>query len=231
MAGEQAFDVDGAIAALEAQKTGIEETIAALRRYQALGIRGAVAAETRSVDPSNIPDDAFFGLSIGEAAKKYLGIVKKKQSIREIAEALDRGGLHHASGDFVATVATMLRRHAAKDFELVRVGRGDWGLAAWYGNRRPTAKPGPSGKAKGRKKRRVMAHEKKDEPAIVPVGDMAAAVLGEQGKPLSVDEITALMERNFGKLVPKPTLVSTLSRGVKTGKFTRPGPSVYGLVG
>ncbi len=56
--------------------------------------------------------------------------MKRKQSIREIADALDRGGLPHASGDFLGTVTTMFGRHAKKDLDLVRVGRGDWGLAA-----------------------------------------------------------------------------------------------------
>ena len=71
-----------------------------------------------------IPDDAFFGLSIGEAAKKYLMMVKKKQSVREIADALDRGGLPHTSSNFVATVGTMMNR-TAQELDLVRVGRGE----------------------------------------------------------------------------------------------------------
>ena len=231
MAGEQAFDVEAAIAALEAQKAGIDDAIAALRRYQAMGLQGSSTTnEPRSVDPANIPGDAFFGLSIGEAAKKYLGIVKRKQSIREIAEALDRGGLPHASGDFVATVATMLRRHATKDSDLVRVGRGDWGLAGWYGNRRPAARatmPQRSRKqtrTAGRTPSRATQHR---DQTSVP--EMIHVVISAEGKPVSVDGITALIKAKFGRNVPKQTLVSALSRGVKAGRFNRPGTSLYGL--
>ena len=231
MAGEQAFDVEAAIAALEVQKASIDETIAALRRYQALGLQGGTApAESRAVDPANIPGDAFFGLSIGEAAKKYLGIVKRKQSIREIAEALDRGGLPHASGDFVGTVSTMLRRHATKDAELVRVGRGDWGLAGWYGNRRPAARQVPNGKKRGKKSRGDKPQRKSSKTSRMSVNDMVNQILTDHGKPLSVAEINAMIEGMSGKIVPKQTLVSVLSRGVKAGRLNRPGTSVYGIV-
>jgi hypothetical protein len=228
MAGEQAFDVEAAIAALEAQKANIEETINALRRYQGTGVPAGSSTAGRTVDAANIPDDAFFGLSIGEGAKKYLAIVKRKQSMREIAEALDRGGLQHASGDFVATVATMLRRHAVKDAELVRVGRGDWGLAAWYGNRRPTSKSGPKRKSKTRGPGRPAKHPAGASEA--PVKEMAREVIRQHGSSLSVDAITEQIKKRFSRDVSKQTLVGALSRGVRDGIFSRPGTSVYGVI-
>lgn len=226
MAGEQAFDVEAAIVALEAQRTGIEETIAALRRYQAM-VQGSPSPETRSVDPANIPDDAFFGLSIGEAAKKYLSIVKRKQSIRDIADALDRGGLPHASGDFVGTVATMLRRQATKDSELVRVGRGDWGLAAWYGNRRP-AKQSPA-KPAGKKKSKTRERTSAKAQGVLPNKKMATLVIHEHGSPMHIDRILEAIQKKFGRTVLKDTLVGDLSRGIKKNEFVRVEPSVYGL--
>src|SRR5438477_411254 len=76
----------------------------------AMAVLEAISPTAKPIDPAMISDDAFFGLSITEAAKKYLGMVKRKQTVREIADALDRGGLPHTSSNFVATVATMLRR-------------------------------------------------------------------------------------------------------------------------
>jgi hypothetical protein len=90
------------------------------------------------VNPANIPDDAFFGLSIGEAAKKYLGIVKRKPSIGEIADALDRGGLPHASGDFVGTVTTMLGRATVR--RMRNWSASDVRIGAWLlGIQKPAA--------------------------------------------------------------------------------------------
>lgn len=227
MAGELAFDVEAAIAALEAQKTGIDETIAALRRYQGLGFQGSgVIVESRAIDPASIPDDAFFGLSIGEAAKKYLGIIKRKQSIREIAEALDRGGLPHASGDFVATVATMLSRHAKKDGDLVRVGRGDWGLAAWYGNRRPAKQPATKSVVKKPKKSKRATGK---GAAVLSNREMALEILRSNGAPMHIEALISAIRSKYGRPVLKDTLVGDLSRGVKKNEFVRPEPSVYGI--
>ncbi len=138
---QEPVNYEAVLADLRAKRASLDDAITAIEKVQRLGATtsgdGITAAKT--IDPSSIPDDAFFGLSIVEAAKKYLGLVKKKQTIKEIADALDRGGLPHTSSDFVATVATMLRR--ANDPELAKVGRGDWGLATWYGNRRPKQEP------------------------------------------------------------------------------------------
>jgi hypothetical protein len=126
---------------LERQKAAIENAIAALRQAMiALGgqLSAGSAASELPIDPFKIPGDAFFGMSIGEAAKKYLSMVKKKQTVQEIADALERGGLPHTSANFAQTVRTMVNRQAKEDSDLVRVGPGaSWGLSDWYGNRRP----------------------------------------------------------------------------------------------
>lgn len=225
MAGELAFDVEAAIVALETQKAGIDDAIAALRRYQALGLQGGPHTDSRSADPANIPNDAFFGLSIGEAAKKYLGIIKRKQSLREITDALDRGGLPHASGNFLGTVATMLGRHAKKDPDLVRVGRGDWGLAGWYGNRRPTKQVASRPNVKKAKKARAF----KKDSAILSNREMAIAVLQENNAPMHIASLMAAIKAKYGRSVLKDTLVGDLSRGLKKNEFIRQAPSVYGL--
>jgi hypothetical protein len=151
MANEQ-IDPEAVLADLIAKRDALDGAIAAIRAAYGLAQPAPQGGSPvgRPIDPSSIPDDAFFGLSIGEAAKKYLGIMKRKQSIREIAEALDNGGLPHSSTNFFNTVATMLNRAAKGDPELVRVGRGEWGLAGWYGNRRP--KPEPPRKQKRSKR-------------------------------------------------------------------------------
>jgi hypothetical protein len=163
---ELKIDYEAVLVDLEGKRDALEAAIAAVRTIMQMGahIGVAVAGAGRQVDPQNLPNDAFFGLSIGEAAKKYLNIVKRKQSTREIADALEKGGLPHTSTNFLNTVTTMLSRQARTDSELVKVGR-DWGLAAWYGNRRPSQsrtpkeakrKPGRrAGKARARARART----------------------------------------------------------------------------
>ncbi len=131
------IDYEAVLGDLEAKRAALDGAIVAIRQMLAAGANSGTAGgvTVRQVDPENIPNDAFFGLSIGEAAKKYLTLVKRKQSTRAIADALERGGLPHTSTNFLNTVTTMLSRQARVDSELTKVGR-EWGLAAWYGNRR-----------------------------------------------------------------------------------------------
>ena len=209
MANEPVNDVAAFRAKLLSQKAAIDEMLAALDRYAAAGVAVVVPPTEQTVDPADIPDDAFFGMSIGEAAKKYLSMVKKKQSIREIADALDSGGLPHASGDFAGTVATMLRRHANKDPELVRVGRGDWGLSAWYGNRRPAKQQATVSKPSPKKAKRARTSRKVS--ASMSTKDMAASVIRERGEPMHIQDLMGAIKEKFGRSVLKDTLAGDLS--------------------
>jgi hypothetical protein len=92
------------------------------------------------------------------------------RQIPEIAEALERGGLHHTSTDFVGTVRTMISRQARLDPELVKVSRGEWGLAAWYGNRRPKAEPATKA-GKGKRGSGKRARKTGGRPKALPSGD------------------------------------------------------------
>ena len=217
---------------LRARRASIDAAIAAIEQFQtALAGQPGEGIAVRQMDPTSISEDAFFGLSIVEAAKKYLGMVKRKQSIKEIADALDRGGLPHTSTNFVATVATMLRR--ANDPDLAKVGRGDWGLAGWYGNRRPKQEPVK------RTKKAKRAKPVKSKLVSIPHADSAdetlmeatEAVLRAHGQGLHVDELLAKVRERTGRDVARATLVGMLAEKVRKGeKFARPEPSVYALV-
>jgi hypothetical protein len=239
----ETIDYEAVLVDLEAKRAALDAAIAALRQVMSLGASTASpfapGQSARQVDPANIPDDAFFGLSIGEAAKKYLTIVKRKQSVREIADALERGGLPHTSSDFVNTVGTMLGRYSKVDSEMVRVGRGDWGLASWYGNRRPKVEPVKKGKAK-RAKRDGRARASKPKlltaarSAVDGGGllDHAEAVLREHGSALDIADLLKRVGERAGRDVAKTTLVGMLSKKVREqDTFSRPSPGTYGLIG
>lgn len=241
---EQPINYEAVLSDLERQKAAIEKAIDALRQAMSSGTQGASAgaAVGRPVNPLDIPSDTFFGLSIGEAAKKYLTIVKRKQTIQEIADALERGGLPHTSTDFVGTVRAMINRLAKSDTDLVRVGPGAaWGLSSWYGNRRPkevVAKP------KRKKKHAAAATAKRPKeqqvtkssvtPAAKPsltVVQQAEQILRDAGSPLPVDALIEQIERRFSRKVGRQTLVGILAEKVrKQQRFTRPAPNTYALI-
>lgn len=85
-----------------------------------------------------IASDAFFGLGIVDAAKKYLGMTRRPQSSKEIATALVQGGFHTTAKDFYNTVFGVLSREWKNNGEIVKVNK-EWGMAEWYpGLRRGT---------------------------------------------------------------------------------------------
>src|SRR5439155_23434168 len=80
-------------------------------------------------DMSKISSDAFFDLSIGDAAVKFLKMVNRKpQNTNVIVEAFERGGL---KGKTYASVYGVLNRRQKTEKDVVNV-HGDWGLKSWY---------------------------------------------------------------------------------------------------
>jgi hypothetical protein len=143
-------DIDAVIADLEAKRATIDNAIQALRTlYGADGaivsaVIGGAAAPIRGIEPERIPVDAFFGMrSIGDAARKYLSLVKRKQTTKQIVDALEKGGFPHQSKNFFNTVYTTLQRDERREGgEVIRIGP-EWALAAWFPShaRKPKADP------------------------------------------------------------------------------------------
>jgi len=75
----------------------------------------------------------FFRMSIRQAIRRYLEIMKSPQSPKAMTDALKAGGLLTQSKDFYTTLWTQLKR-MEKDGEVVNTPAG-WGLADWYPSR------------------------------------------------------------------------------------------------
>jgi len=82
---------------------------------------------------TSLQSDSFVGLSIADAAAKYLRIVgRPPRAMEDVVEGLNRGGLQCRKD----SVSTILRRNNLNDEgEVVRVSRGLWGLREWYPGR------------------------------------------------------------------------------------------------
>ena len=128
MAQEFSDPYEAVIADLESQKATIDQTIANLKQLRAKA--GMPIAVTIGGIVAEIPSDAFLGLSIGDAAKKYLGMVRQKKTTSDIADGLEKGGVVNQSKNFYSTVFTALTR-ASSGGGVVKIGN-EWGLAEWY---------------------------------------------------------------------------------------------------
>ena len=144
--GATPSDYDAVIADLESRILEWQRTIEVLKIMRdhtgvvPLPLPAALTALQPHSPGADFPSDAFFNMSIPDAVKKYLAMVKRKQSTKRIVEALERGGYPHQSKNFYNTVFGVLNRHWKTQGEIVKVG-SEWGLAEWYGGARPKEKP------------------------------------------------------------------------------------------
>jgi hypothetical protein len=139
------IDYAALLATWESQRAALDGMISSLRAAIAAGALGVVgdippAASSSGMpaySPANgmggdVPAGAFFGKSIPDAAKLYLEIVKKKQTSKEISEALQKGGMETNSRNFAQMVHSVLDRARKANSGIVKLDRSHWGLAAWY---------------------------------------------------------------------------------------------------
>ncbi|HEV8509301.1 MAG TPA: hypothetical protein VGQ48_02500 [Gemmatimonadales bacterium] len=165
MAEETVAAVEALLAELEAEDQERHVTMAFLRKRLGQPAEGDGSLPTgpgpvapfvgptreQSV-PGRIRSDEFFRMSIREAVRRYLNIMKSPQGPKTIMEALMAGGLLTESKNFYTTLWTALKRMEA-DQELVNTRTG-WGLADWYPSR-----PKPDDAKKGKKKKKAAKKE------------------------------------------------------------------------
>jgi hypothetical protein len=120
----QLADLDAKRVTLAQTITSLQETVANYRKLLGIGNGNGASASIK------IPRNFFAGMSVIEAVKKYLRLVKMSQTNREIVEALKDGGFEAKSNRFVDTVRTLLTRNAEQRGDLVWKDK-KWELAEW----------------------------------------------------------------------------------------------------
>lgn len=143
--GAAPSEYDAVIADLENQILELQNTVETLKRHRDKGLVTGEAIppsprrtpvfrtpvlQTPEGEPE-FPSDFFMKMSLPEAVKMYLSMVKRKQSTKQLMKALERGGYPTRSKSFYTTVFGVLNRHAKTQGEITKVG-GDWALAEWY---------------------------------------------------------------------------------------------------
>jgi hypothetical protein len=115
------------LADLEAKRAQLDAAIASIRAI--MGPAGALvrAAVPRIADLSQVPPDAFNGLSISAASQRLLEMIQRKLTTREIMQGLRAGGLKPSN---YHNVYAILRQREAYKKDVVNEG-GFWGLTEW----------------------------------------------------------------------------------------------------
>src|SRR6266478_6136823 len=149
------IDYSAVLADLEARKAQVESAIAAVKNILAsAGVMGT-GGSGGVITLDNIPTGAFLRLSIADATKKFLDMVKTKQSVPQITQALEKGGLPPAKNN---TVYAVLRRRETDIGDIIRLG-DEWALAEWYPNN-PNLRKRPADNGKARKKAKKRSKKK-----------------------------------------------------------------------
>ncbi|WOH76159.1 winged helix-turn-helix domain-containing protein [Bradyrhizobium sp. NDS-1] len=131
------------LADLYAKRDQIAQAIAAIEglRGGAMGgssNAGGAAPSGGASKPNNGSLDhpgALLGMSIVDAAKALLAHKRTPLKNPDFAAMFKAGGLHMNSKEPANTIGSVLTRRMTEVGDVVRVGRGTWGLKEWYPNR------------------------------------------------------------------------------------------------
>ncbi len=221
-------DYNAVLADLEARKTQIDSAIAAVKNILASAGVLTNGSSEGVIRPENIPSHAFLTLSIADATKKYLDMVKSKQTLPQIIQALERGGLPPANYN---TVYAVLRRRENQVGDIVRMG-DKWGLTEWYPNnpnirKRLKDEPPSQGKKRASKKKAGRRGRRKGKATI---GDGVVSILKDAGGPLHLRDIRAKLAA-AGKETSESSLRDLLTRKDTAGRFTLLGKGMFTLAG
>ena len=134
---------DAVLSDLRAKRNQIDQAIAAIESLRSGRIvtpeNGASPPANGNQNPSadariDGPGD-LLGMSIADAAKKLLANKRTTLKNPEIATLFKAGGLMLNSKDWTNTIGAVLTRRSNEVGDIVKIGRGTWGLKEWYPNR------------------------------------------------------------------------------------------------
>jgi hypothetical protein len=136
---------DAVLADLRAKRDRIDNTIRLLEELRSgTAVSGAMLqpVATESATPIQETAGMFLGMSIVDASKKLLALRKRTMGNVEIAKELQAGGLVLTSAEPPNVIGSVLTRRFQQVGDVVKVGRGIWGLKEWYPGRNFKAKSG-----------------------------------------------------------------------------------------
>lgn len=133
--GTQVNIYEAVIADLEKKIAAMQSVIENLRSIASPTFMGAQGSSLPQGGATAFGHDAFFGMTVADAAKKYLSAIKKTASVATISDALVAGGWKTSAKNIPENVRALLSRAP----EFVRIN-GEFGLAEWYPGRKTRTK-------------------------------------------------------------------------------------------
>jgi DNA-directed RNA polymerase delta subunit len=133
--GQEAYSA--VIADLKSKRDQIDAVIATLEALRGGAVNTALGPVANTGEHNGVTETAgmYLGMSIADAAKKLLAVRKRTLGNAEIARELQAGGLVLKSKDPLNVVGSVLTRRFNDVGDVVKVGRGIWGLKEWYPGR------------------------------------------------------------------------------------------------
>jgi hypothetical protein len=143
MAASEGINYEAVLADLEARRAQLDAAIAAIKAITGLGpVSSAGVTSTAQTGNTNIAHDTFFGLSIPEATKTLLGIMKRRLSTPDVIKYLTQGGMPEPAYN---TTYAVLRRRQNQIGDIININ-GEWSLKEWApGYKPPKGKKGKNG--------------------------------------------------------------------------------------
>ena len=131
-------DFDAVVAALEAKRAqfnaAIDTAISSLKlicNTDPASVSGTVTSSSHtSIKPNPNPvihSATFHNLSVVDAAIKYLRMCGTQKSFADVFDAITKGGVEAAE----SSAKSLLNRRAKLKIDLVKYGRGMFGLKEW----------------------------------------------------------------------------------------------------
>jgi len=129
----QGFDpYEAVLTDLRAKRDQLDQTIKLLEAQKGGGATSS-GSSANQVTPEG--PGAYLGMTIADAAKRLLMSRKQPLGNAEILTGLKAGGLVMQGATPINTLGSVLFRRFNDVGDIVRIGRGTWGLAEWYPNR------------------------------------------------------------------------------------------------
>lgn len=226
---------EAVLADLYAKRDEIESAINTILFLQGSGSVAASTATANGAVRANragvIPSNAFFGMSLVDAAKKYIELSQAKRTLVQIVKGLEEGGMPPQKS---GTVYAALRRRESTVGDIMKVGE-EWGLKDWFagisvGEAAKTKTPkAKKGKKKIKKAAKVVATKSpkteptdtsttgapeeistKDKATDITVRDAAHAVLVKEDAPMHAGTLAERINRDYGKTTNLKALAASL---------------------
>lgn len=225
---------EAVLADLYAKRDEIESAINTILFLQgsgsAVASTGTVNGALRATRSGAIPSNAFFGMSLVDASKKYIELSQAKRTLAQIVKGLEEGGMPPQKP---GTVYAALRRRESTVGDIMKVGE-EWGLKDWFAGISvgEVAKSKTTKARKGKKKTKkapkavasrttktgpsdaaTRAPDKissEDNASNITVRDAAHAVLLKEDAPLHAGTLAERINKGYGKHTNLKALAASL---------------------